>query len=129
MKKTLLFTVAVIALSIPLQGQADEYVHGYTRSNGTYVQGYTRSSPDGTVTDNYSYEGNTNPYTGKVGSDRYIHDATSPYYEGPDTQGKIGHGASTDLPLDSGDDATPGSDDEPDDEPDDSDAASVSDDE
>jgi hypothetical protein len=70
---------------------ADEYVHGYYRSNGTYVQPYTRSSPDNTVTNNYSYEGNTNPYTGQVGTNRYEHDETSPYFTGPDSNGNIGH--------------------------------------
>ena len=45
---------------------ADEYVHGYTRSDGTYVQGYMRSSPDGNPYNNYSFPGNTNPYAGKV---------------------------------------------------------------
>ena len=45
---------------------ADEYVNGYTRSDGTYVQGYMRSSPDGDPYNNYSFPGNTNPYTGKV---------------------------------------------------------------
>ena len=29
---------------------ADEYVHGYYRSNGTYVQPYFRSDPDGNPT-------------------------------------------------------------------------------
>jgi len=40
---------------------------------------YTPTSLDGTVTNNYSYEGNTNPYTGAIGSNRYEHDTTSPY--------------------------------------------------
>jgi len=70
---------------------ADEYVNGYTRSNGTYVQGYYRSSPDNTVTNNYSYEGNVNPHTGAVGTNRYEHDTISPYYEGADSNGRIGH--------------------------------------
>jgi hypothetical protein len=70
---------------------ADQYVHGYYRGNGTYVQPYYRSSPNGTVTDNFSYKGNINPHTGKVGTNRYIHDRTSPYYEGPDSHGRIGH--------------------------------------
>ena len=70
---------------------ADEYVHSYTRNNGTHVQGYTRSGSDGTVTNNYSYEGNTNPYTGATGSNRYEHDTTSPYYNGPDNNGNSGH--------------------------------------
>ncbi len=43
------------------------------------VSGYHRSSPNGIVTDNYSFKGNVNPYTGKVGTNRHIHDKTSPY--------------------------------------------------
>jgi len=59
---------------------ADEYVHGYTKSDGTYVQPYYRSSPDSTVQDNYSYKGNVNPYTGAVGTDYYRNNPTSAYY-------------------------------------------------
>ena len=58
------------------------YVRGYTRSNGTYVSGYNRSSGNGTVTDNYSFVGNTNPYTGSTGTNYYRHDSSSPYYDG-----------------------------------------------
>jgi hypothetical protein len=43
------------------------------------------------VTDNFSYKGNVNPYTGAVGTNRYIHDKTSPYYQGPDSHGRVGH--------------------------------------
>lgn len=89
MKTTTALLFATL-VTIPAFAHA-EYVHGYTRSNGTYVQGYERSAPNGTVTDNYSYNGNTNPYTGSVGTDHYTHDATSPYYTGPDSQGQIGH--------------------------------------
>lgn len=46
---------------------ADQYVNGYTRSNGTQVQGYYRSSPNSTTSDNFSTKGNTNPYTGEQG--------------------------------------------------------------
>ena len=46
---------------------ANTYVNGYTRSNGTRVQGHYRTSPNHTATDNWSYRGNTNPYTGKKG--------------------------------------------------------------
>ncbi len=46
---------------------ADEYVNGYYRSDGTYVQGYYRTSPNHYRYDNYSSEGNTNPYTGERG--------------------------------------------------------------
>src|ERR1700679_587078 len=86
----LLFTL----LTLPTSVMADENVSGYYRSNGTYVQPYTRSSPDSTVTNNYSYQGNTNPYTGAVGTNRYEHDATSPYFTGPDSNGHVGHSGS-----------------------------------
>lgn len=47
------------------------YVHGYYRKDGTYVRGHYRSDPNGIVTDNWSYKGNINPYTGKVGTNSY----------------------------------------------------------
>jgi len=75
---------------------AQEYVHGYTRSDGTYVAPYYRSAPDGSVTDNYSYQGNSNPFTGEEGTDRYTHDVTSPNYEGPDSEGDSGHSGDDD---------------------------------
>jgi len=34
---------------------ADVHVNGYYKSNGTYVDSYYRTSPNSTVTDNYSY--------------------------------------------------------------------------
>jgi hypothetical protein len=71
---------------------AQQSVNGYYRQNGTYVQPYTRSSPDGSVTNNYSYSGNVNPYTGATGTNHYTHDQTSPYYSGPDMYGHVGHG-------------------------------------
>lgn len=46
---------------------ADQWVNGYTRSDGTYVQGHYRTSPDSIKSNNYSYDGNTNPYNGKKG--------------------------------------------------------------
>lgn len=61
-----LIVIFAIATSIAA-ASADEYVHGYTRSDGTPVQGYYRSDPNGTTSDNYSHEGNTNPYTGQRG--------------------------------------------------------------
>ncbi len=46
----------------------DEFVHGYYRKNGVYVNSYYRTAKDYTPTNNYSYTGNINPYTGKRGS-------------------------------------------------------------
>ena len=64
MKKTIM--IAAVLLTSAL-AQA-EYVNGYTKSNGTYVQGYHRTSSDSSTFNNYSTQGNTNPYTGKSGT-------------------------------------------------------------
>jgi hypothetical protein len=47
---------------------ADEYVNGYNRNNGTHVDSYHRTSPDNSMYNNYSTQGNTNPYTGSQGT-------------------------------------------------------------
>ena len=65
MKKVLLF---VFGLLFALSAIADTYVNGYYRKDGTYVQGYYRTSPNSTTTDNYSSQGNINPYTGDTGT-------------------------------------------------------------
>lgn len=61
---------------------ADQYVNGYYKSNGTYVNGYYRSSPDGNPYNNFSFPGNTNPYTGVTAggnSSTYLNN----YYNSP----------------------------------------------
>jgi hypothetical protein len=44
------------------------HVNGYTKSNGTYVAPHERSAPNDTKSDNWSHKGNTNPFTGEVGT-------------------------------------------------------------
>lgn len=46
----------------------DIMVQGYYRSNGTYVAPHHRSAPNNTKYDNYSSQGNINPYTGQQGT-------------------------------------------------------------
>jgi hypothetical protein len=46
---------------------SDQQTSGYTRSNGTVVQGYHHTAPDSNPYNNYSSQGNVNPYTGAVG--------------------------------------------------------------
>lgn len=46
----------------------DVHVKGYYRSDGSYVQPHMRSGADGTTRNNFSYNGNINPYTGKYGT-------------------------------------------------------------
>ncbi len=79
MKKTTIFLGFALLASPSL---AQEYVHGYYRSNGTYAAPHWKSRPDSTVTNNYSFKGNLNPYTGQIGTKKYSHNATSPYYSG-----------------------------------------------
>ena len=55
-----------LLLVILRPANADQYVNGYYRSNGTYVEGYYRSSPDSSPYNNFSYPGNYNPYTGNT---------------------------------------------------------------
>ncbi|MBY4768946.1 hypothetical protein [Burkholderia ambifaria] len=46
---------------------SDQTVNGYSRSDGTYVQPYHRTAPDGNPYNNYSTQGNVNPYSGQRG--------------------------------------------------------------
>ena len=84
--KILLSTV-VLLISF---GSIAEYVSGYTKSNGTYVQPYYRSDRNSTVKDNYSYYGNTNPYTSKVGTNKYYDSPSSDYYKPSSGLGTFG---------------------------------------
>jgi hypothetical protein len=45
----------------------DDYVNGYTRPDGVYVNSYYRTNADGYSYNNYSTQGNVNPYTGQPG--------------------------------------------------------------
>jgi len=65
MKK--IFAFALLFLFLAQISAFADYVNGYTRKNGTYVAGYNRSSPNSTQYDNYSTQGNVNPYTGQKG--------------------------------------------------------------
>lgn len=55
-----------ITLLITLQTFAQVKVKGNYRKDGTYVRPHYRSNPDGNPYNNWSYPGNTNPYTGKT---------------------------------------------------------------
>lgn len=47
------------------------HVKGYFRKNGTYVAPHYRTRANGIKSDNWSFKGNVNPYTGKVGTKDY----------------------------------------------------------
>ena len=72
MKKLLVIAMTIICLLTAIgSAYADVYVRGHYRSNGTYVAPHYRSNPDGYSSNNWSSQGNVNPYTGKVGTRRY----------------------------------------------------------
>jgi|LSQX01.1.fsa_nt_gb hypothetical protein len=66
MKKLFLVSVVLFIVSVSLSSQTR--VNGYFKSNGTYVQPHVRSSRNSTNHDNWSTAGNTNPYTGNIGT-------------------------------------------------------------
>jgi len=59
-----------LLLALPTAVVAGTTVRGYVKSDGTYVAPHVRSSPNSNKYDNYSSQGNVNPYTGKAGSQR-----------------------------------------------------------
>lgn len=65
MKKIL--TLILLAIST-ISVIAQTYVQPHYRKDGTFVEGYYRSEPNNTKLDNYSTQGNTNPYTGQAGT-------------------------------------------------------------
>ena len=69
MKKSITLLAAVIlTLGSSLQAQNYTYVNSYTRADGGYVSGHYRTVADGHSGNNWSYSGNVNPFTGRVGS-------------------------------------------------------------
>lgn len=80
--KTIIAAILMIASASVM---ADQYVRGYTRSDGTYVAPYSRSEQNSNRYDNYSSQGNSNPYTGERGSSRNefsnppAYNSTNPY--------------------------------------------------
>lgn len=63
-------TVAILLIASCGQAFADKFVNGYIRKDGTYVQPHYRSEPNSIKYDNYSSQGNTNPYNGNQGYQR-----------------------------------------------------------
>ncbi|HCC53468.1 MAG TPA: hypothetical protein DEQ20_00865 [Desulfobulbaceae bacterium] len=60
--------IAAVLITATTTFAADS-VRGYTRRDGTYVQPHMRSDPNQRRYDNFSSQGNTNPYTGERGSE------------------------------------------------------------
>jgi len=68
MKKTIMIVTAIMLTTVSYSQAYDTYVNGYTSNNGTYVQPYYRTAPDSNRFNNYSSQGNVNPYNGRIGT-------------------------------------------------------------
>lgn len=64
--KSLIFTCLLLSFTF-IPAFADTHVNGYTRRDGTYVQPHMRSDRDGSFSNNWSSQGNVNPYTNERG--------------------------------------------------------------
>ena len=78
--------LAALLIAISINAGADQSVNGYSRQDGTYVQPYQRSNSNSNRFDNYSSQGNSNPYTGQRGSERNEF-SNPPAYNQPNTNG------------------------------------------
>jgi len=76
--------IAGLLCAVSLSAIAAQRVDGYTRKDGTYVAPHYRSTPNSSKLDNYSTQGNSNPYTGQRGTvDPYAIQQPSPYGQQP----------------------------------------------
>lgn len=62
----ILAVMAAIGVALPASAQVR--VRGYTTKNGTYVAPHYRTPPNRTTSDNWTTQGNVNPYTGTEGT-------------------------------------------------------------
>jgi hypothetical protein len=67
MKKALITLLAVLTLSTPVFAQSYHYVRPHIRNDGGFVQGHYQTNPDRSFGNNWSTQGNVNPFTGQQG--------------------------------------------------------------
>ncbi len=78
MKSATLILAVVLASFTVVSFAKDTNVKGHYRSDGTYVQPHTRSEPNKSYNDNWSTSPNTNPNTGKQGTNQPTWDDKAP---------------------------------------------------
>ena len=65
-----IFGILLVLVVTSTAKAQDTFVDGYYRNDGAYVQPHYRSAPNNNPYDNYSIQGNINPYTGVVGQQK-----------------------------------------------------------
>jgi hypothetical protein len=68
MKVLVLSGAFALAMFGVAAAQGSHYVGGYYWSNGTYVAPHYQTNPDSSRLNNWSTQGNVNPYTGQMGT-------------------------------------------------------------
>ena len=66
--KKLAFALSFSLIGFLGYSQTSTYVNPYVKKNGTVIEGYNKTLPNNTNINNYSTQGNTNPYTGSQGT-------------------------------------------------------------
>lgn len=66
--KSIFFSLFFCLMTVAAFSQSTTYVNGYYKTDGTYVSGHYKTVSNSTNWDNYSTQGNTNPYTLEAGS-------------------------------------------------------------
>jgi hypothetical protein len=67
MKLTIAAAILAV-LSASALAQNSHYVQPHVTRNGTFVPGHMQTNPDSSRLNNWSTQGNVNPYTGQSGS-------------------------------------------------------------
>lgn len=80
MKLYVAAAVAALSMAFSVEVFAQQRVDGYTRRDGTYVAPHYRSTPDNSYNNNWSVQGNQNPYTGSYGNRAPTYNDRSPQY-------------------------------------------------
>lgn len=79
--KHLMILLALAGASLSATAK-DTYVSPHVTRDGRLVEGHFKSAPNSTKFDNYSTQGNVNPYTGKAGTNDPLA-LPPPRYEAP----------------------------------------------
>lgn len=82
MKKTTFAAALLATLSVSAFSQS-HYVRPHVTRDGTYVEGHYQSNPDSSRMNNYSTQGNVNPYTGQQGTVNPYAPSQQPGYLAP----------------------------------------------
>lgn len=66
--KKVVFFASLVFCCIGAKAQSTYYQRGYMKKDGTYVDGHYKTRSNSSNHDNYSTQGNYNPYNGNSGS-------------------------------------------------------------